>query len=158
MKRYSTLFLKLALIIVGIPVLLFCIYGVYWLLNHTVKPEYQYILYPIVIVIYFSVIPFYIAVFHAFKLLCYIDHNNAFSQLSVKALKNITFCAFSFSALYVTIMPFIYVLAEKDDSPGLIIIGMIPTFASLVIAVFAAVLQKLFEEAFEIKSENDLTV
>jgi hypothetical protein len=31
-------------------------------------------------------------------------------------------------------------------------------FASMVIAVFAAVLQRLLQEAINIKSENDLTV
>ncbi|MER2256900.1 MAG: DUF2975 domain-containing protein, partial [Priestia megaterium] len=36
--------------------------------------------------------------------------------------------------------------------------GLVVPFASLVIAVFAAVLQKLLQEAIHIKSENDLTV
>jgi hypothetical protein len=35
---------------------------------------------------------------------------------------------------------------------------MIPIFASLVIAVFAAVLKRLLQQAIDIKSENDLTV
>jgi capsular polysaccharide biosynthesis protein len=35
---------------------------------------------------------------------------------------------------------------------------MVIIFASLVIAVFAAVLQKLIKNAIDIKSENDLTV
>jgi hypothetical protein len=35
---------------------------------------------------------------------------------------------------------------------------MIPVFASMVIAVFAAVLQKLLQNAMDIKSDNDLTV
>jgi len=35
---------------------------------------------------------------------------------------------------------------------------MIPIFASLVVAVFAAVLQKLLKNAIDIKSENDLTI
>ncbi|SFF04543.1 Protein of unknown function [Paenibacillus algorifonticola] len=55
-------------------------------------------------------------------------------------------------------MPLFYLLAEKDDAPGIIVIGMVMIFASMVIAVFAAVLQKLLKEAIDIKSENDLTV
>jgi hypothetical protein len=35
---------------------------------------------------------------------------------------------------------------------------MAPIFASLVIAVFTAVLQMLLKQAIDIKSENDLTV
>lgn len=55
-------------------------------------------------------------------------------------------------------LPFVYVVAEKDDAPGLILMGMVPVFASLVIAVFSAVLQRLLQEAIDIKSENDLVV
>ncbi|MFB4475532.1 DUF2975 domain-containing protein, partial [Oceanobacillus caeni] len=116
------------------------------------------LLYPIVIGICISVIPYFIALYQSFKLLSYIDKSQAFSELSVKALKNIKFCAMTISGLYVVMLPFVYVVAELDDAPGLIIIGMVPIFASLVIAVFAAVLQKLLKEAIDIKSENDLTV
>jgi hypothetical protein len=35
---------------------------------------------------------------------------------------------------------------------------MVVIFASMVIAVFAAVLQRLLQEAIDIKSENDLIV
>uniref|UniRef100_UPI0028EB9449 DUF2975 domain-containing protein n=3 Tax=Paenibacillus TaxID=44249 RepID=UPI0028EB9449 len=62
------------------------------------------------------------------------------------------------SSLYFVMLPFVYVVAEKDDAPGLILMGMVPVFASLVIAVFSAVLQRLLQEAIDIKSENDLVV
>ena len=157
MKR-ETLFLKIAVILIGIPVLGLCILGLHWLANNPVNPNYASILYPILIGMYVSAIPFYIAVYQAFIILSYIDKNDAFSGLSVRALKNIKYCAVTISTLYVVILPFVYLVAEKDDAPGLIIIGMIPIFASTVIAVFAAVLQKLLENAIDIKSENDLTV
>ncbi len=73
-------------------------------------------------------------------------------------MKKIKFAAFSISAIYAATLPFVYVVAEIDDAPGLILVGMIPIFASLVVAVFTAVLQKLLNEAINIKSENDLTV
>ncbi len=62
------------------------------------------------------------------------------------------------SVLYVLGMLLFYLVAERDDAPGIIIIGMIMIFASMVIAVFAAVLQRLLKDAIDIKSENDLTV
>ncbi|MFS0671666.1 DUF2975 domain-containing protein [Ornithinibacillus sp. 179-J 7C1 HS] len=158
MKRGSTLFLKLALIVIGIPVLALCVAVGIWLVNHPVSPDYDHLIYPILVGTYGSIIPFYIALYQAFKLLNYIDRNEAFSQISVFALNKIKYCAITFSALYVIILPFVYLVAEQDDAPGLIIIGMIPIFASMVIAVFAAVLQRLLQEAINIKSENDLTV
>jgi hypothetical protein len=158
MKRGSTLFLRMAVFLIGTPVLALCVYGLLWLANNPANPDYAHMLYPIVVGMYVSVIPFFIALYQAFKLLSYIDKNQAFSELSVKALKNIKFCAMTISGLYVVILPFVFLVAQQDDAPGLVIIGMIPTFASLVIAVFAAVLQKLLKDAIDIKSENDLTV
>ena len=158
MKRGTTLFLKLAVFLIGSPVLALGIFGLYWLPNNPVNPDYAHILYPIVIGMYVSVIPFFIALYQAFKLLSYIDKNQAFSELSVISLKNIKFCAMTISGLYVVILPFVFLVADLDDAPGLVIVGMVPVFASMVIAVFAAVLQKLLKEAIDIKSENDLIV
>ena len=158
MKRGSTIFLKIAVFLIGSPVLALGIFELYWLVKNPANPDYAHILYPIVIGIYVSVIPFFVALSQAFKLLSYIDKNQAFSELSVKALQNIKFCAMTISGLYVVILPFVFLGAQLDDAPGLIIIGMVPVFASMVIAVFAAVLQKLLQEAIDIKSENDLIV
>jgi biotin transporter BioY len=114
--------------------------------------------YLVFIDLYATAIPFYFALYQAFKLLIYIDKNTAFSELSVKALKNIKYCAIAISILYVLGMPLFYLIAELDDAPGIILIGMVIIFASMVVAVFAAVLQKLLKNAIDIKSENDLTV
>ncbi|MGG3575161.1 DUF2975 domain-containing protein [Bacillus gobiensis] len=158
MKRGSTIFLKIAVFLIGTPVLALCIFGLPWLANNPVNPDYAHILYPILIIMYVSVIPFFVALYQAFRLLSYIDKNKAFSIISVRALKKIKYCAITISTLYVVIMPFVYLVAEKDDAPGLIIIGMVSIFAAMVIAVFAAVLQRLLQEAIDIKSENDLIV
>ena len=158
MKRGSTLFLKIALFFIGIPALALGIYGVISLVNNPANPDYAYMLYPIVIGMYLSMIPFFGALYQAFKLLGYIDKSQAFSELSVKALKKIKFCAIIISGLYVVIEPFVFLVAELDDAPGLVIFGTVPIFASMVIAVFAAVLQRLLQEAIDIKSENDLIV
>ena len=157
MKR-ETLFLKSAVVLMGLPVLAVCILGLPWLANNPANPDYAPMLYPIVMGMYLSVVPFFFALYQAFKLLTYIDKDQAFSKLSVQALKNIKFCALMISGLYVVIMPFVFRLAELDDAPGAIIIAMVPIFASTVIAVFAAVLEKLLKHAIEIKSENDLTI
>ncbi|WP_251554279.1 DUF2975 domain-containing protein [Neobacillus muris] len=157
MKRGS-LFLKMAVFLMGIPVLALGIYALIWLVHHPFNPDYDHILYPILIGMYVSMIPYFAALFQAFQLLNYIDKGQAFSKWSVKALKKIKICAIIISGLYVIVLPFVYLLAELDDAPGLVLIGMVPIFASIVIAVFAAVLQRLLQEAIDIKSENDLTV
>lgn len=113
---------------------------------------------PILLGMYVSAIPFFVALHQTLKLLNYIDRNKAFSSVSVMALKYIKYCAVTISALYAAGMPYIYLVAEKDDAPGVIVIGLVIGGASFVIATFAAVLQKLLQNAADIKSENDLTV
>ncbi|WP_341278690.1 DUF2975 domain-containing protein [Paenibacillus sp. FSL H8-0537] len=160
MERGTTLFLKAAVIVMGIPVLALCIFMVPEIANFIAElyPDHAYLKYLVFIDLYAAAIPFYFALYQALKLLSYIDHNKAFSELSVRVLKNIKICAIMISSLYVVGMPLFYLIAEKDDAPGIIVIGLVMIFASLVIAVFAAVLQKLLKEAIDIKSENDLTV
>ena len=157
MKR-ETIFLKIAVFLIGTPVFALCIVGLPWLANNPVNSDYAHILYPILSVMYVSVIPFFVALYQAFRLLSYIDKNKAFSEISVKSLKLIKYCAIVISGLYVIGLPFLYMFAEIDDAPGIILIGMLFIFASLVIAVFAAVLQRLLQEAIHLKFENDLTV
>lgn len=137
-----------------------CIFFVPGIANFTAElyPDISYLKYFVYIDLYAAAIPFYFALYQAFKLLSYIDHNKAFSKLSVRALKNIKYCAITISILLAAGMPLFYLIAEMDDAPGIILIGLVLIFASMVIAVFAAVLQRLLQEAIDIKSENDLTV
>ncbi|QWH37993.1 DUF2975 domain-containing protein [Bacillus mycoides] len=160
MKQRSTLFLKTAIILIGIPILALCIFLVPNIGNYAAElyPDIAYIKYLILINLYATVVPFYFALYQAFKLVSFIDKGNAFSKLSVRALKKIKNCAVTISILYVVGMPLSYLVAERDDAPGIIILGMLLIFASMVIAVFAAVLQRLLKDAIDIKSENDLTV
>ena len=163
MKRSSTLFLKVAVIFIGIPVLAACPFLLPQIANEANEAadrgsDLAFVVYGLLMVMYVSAVPFYFALYQSFNLLSYIDKNQAFSQISVTALKKIKTCAIIMSGLYVVALPFVAILAEVDDAPGLIIVGMVPIFASMVIAVFAAVLQRLLQEAINIKSENDLTV
>ncbi|PIC63649.1 hypothetical protein CSV79_10835 [Sporosarcina sp. P13] len=163
MKLGTTLFLKIAVILIGIPVLALCIFLLPQLASEAKEAaergwDFANVIYGILMVMYISVIPFYFALYQTFKLLSYIDKNQAFSELSVRTLKKIKYCAVTISGLYVVALPLVFIIAEIDDAPGLVIVGMIPIFSSIVIAVFAAVLQRLLQEAITIKSEHDLTV
>ncbi|WP_324727775.1 DUF2975 domain-containing protein [Lysinibacillus fusiformis] len=156
MKR-ETLFLKIAVFLMGLPVFALCI----WVVPRVALDIAQHS--PVLTIaallgVYATAIAYFVALYTTIKLLSYIDQNIAFSELSVKALIKIKYCAIVISSVYVVGMPLIYYAAEVDDAPGLILIGMVIIGASFVVAVFAAVLQKLLKNAIDIKSENDLTV
>lgn len=159
MKR-ETFFLKFVVVLMGLPVLALCIFLLPGLSEYVaeITPEFPYMKYLFLIGMYATAIVFFFALYQTLKLLNYIDKSKAFSQVSVEALKNIKYCAITISVLYVAELPIIYLIADTDDAPGVMLIGLVITFASMVIAVFAAVLQKLLKNAIDIKSENDLTV
>ncbi|KMY54126.1 membrane protein [Bacillus sp. FJAT-27231] len=158
MKRGTTLFLKVAVWTIGAAVLALCTFLLPKLANEAAGtfPEYAYLHDPVLIGLYITAIPYFFAIFQALKLLKFIEHNNAFSELSVNSLKYIKYCASVISALY--IIGSVFLLSQNALHPGVAVIGFTITFASIVIAVFAALLQKLLKSAIDIKSENDLTV
>lgn len=154
MKQGSTLFLKGTVAAITLAVLAICVF----VLPVGIRAEDAGGYRPIIQGLYIPAIPFFIALYQAMKLLGYIDNDKAFSNLSVASLKVIKNCAIAISALFAAAMPYTFTVADRDDAPGVILIGLVIIFASLVIAVFAAVLQKLLKSAIQIKSENDLTV
>lgn len=160
MKKGSTFFLRAVLLIMGLAVLALCIFGLPVIVREVFEyiSEFAYLKYPTLISLYVTAIAFFFALYQALKLLGYIDKNIAFSELSIQALKKIKYCAITISSLYLLNMPIVFFLADKDDAPGGVIIGMVIACSPIVIATFAAVLQKLLQNGLDIKSENELTV
>lgn len=154
MKQGSTTLLRLTIFLLGLGALVIAV----WPIPLAIMTDETGFYKPILIGMYFPAIPFFIALFQATKLLSYIDSNKAFSIASVKALKIIKYCAFVVSGLYTAGMPYIFYAADRDDAPGVVAIGLVIVGASFVLAVFAALLQRLVESAVDMKSENDLTV
>ena len=114
---------------------------------------------PFIIYGYLASIPFFIALYQAFKLLGYIGQNKVFSLNSVRALRIIKYCAITQSILIVAAALYIRIFHAKDDDPaGFIAIAILVTFTSIVIATAAAIFERTLQSAVDIKFENDLTV
>jgi hypothetical protein len=162
MKRASTLFLKSVLILMAIGMCVFAFFAFpsMWkgLAVEWPALTVTYFLYSGLIAIFATTLPFLFALFQAFKLLQYIDTNNAFSELSIKALRTIKYSAISMTVLYATALPLVFLVAELDDAPGLILFYSAFACAPFVVATFAAVLQKLVQNAIDLKAEIDLTI
>lgn len=153
-KNGPTFFLRMVVILIGLGVLLLCAIA----LPIGILSDQTGYHRPILVGMYVPAVPFFIALHQSLRLLRYIDEERAFSNLSVIALSKIKKCGITISALYAVGMPYIFHVANLDDAPGVVAIGFVIIFASLVVAVFAAVLQKLLKHAITIKTENDLTI
>jgi hypothetical protein len=154
MKKGSTLFLKGVIILLALAVLAACIF----VLPKGIMSDHVGYYRPILIGMYIPAIPFFVAVFESLTLLNLIDHNATFSTAAVASLKTIKYCAGIIAGLYLIGLPYIYYAATRDDAPGVMLIGLVFTCAPALIAVAAAILQRLLQNAITLKSENDLTV
>ncbi len=160
MKRGGTNFLRLVLTIIGLGVLALCIFALpsVWHGGSEEFPTAGNAILLIVIGLYITAIPFFVALWQIFKLLSYIDQNKIFSDPAINTIKNIKYCGAIISVFYLGGVPLLLPIAEADDAPGLMIIGLGIACIPVAITVFTAILQKLLTSAIEIKSENDLTV
>ncbi len=159
MKKTSTLFLKSVLILITLIVATFLL----WFpqvegRNANSDPISLYFNDPFLAYVYLAAIPFFTAIFQAFKFLGYIDQNMAFSTKGVRVFKNIKYCAMAITGFISGALPYIFMYAQDDDSPGVVLLGLIAAFISIVIATAAGIFQKLLQNAVDLKSENDLTV
>lgn len=160
MKRGSTVFLRLAVLTMGSLVILLCISLVPAIYREWTDayPDVSFARYPVILGLIATAVAFFVALVQTLKLLNYVDKNKAFSKLSVKALRNIKYCGVVIGGIYIAGLPVIYHMAQEEDAPGLMLIGLIIAGAAISVAVFAAVLERLLQSAIALKKENDLTV
>ncbi len=157
-KQGSTTFLKGIIFLIGIAMLALCIF---WLPELAIKdakvhPDTAYFLIPFLVCAYGFCITFSVALYQAFKLLTYIEKNNAFSELSLKSLKIIKKCAFTVIFLILLGIVSLMVLAKVtgDDAAGPISLSLMGILVTSTVATFVSVLQKpikYFLEKNEIK-------
>ncbi len=158
MKRGSTLFLKVVILLIAIGTLA----GMIWFpqtegraANLDLISIYKD---PFIIYLYIGSIPFFVGLYQAFKLLNLIDVHKAFSQGAVDTLKNMKLASLSLIGFIALALLYIRFFAHGDDPAGPTALGILAIFAVSIIATAAAIFQKLFQNAVDLKSENDLTV
>src|SRR6185437_4511292 len=148
MKRSSTIFLQVVIVLIGIVALVIMIR--FPLTEGRAANLDLYHIYadPFLAYGYLASIPFFVALYQAFKLLGYIGQNKVFSLSSVKTLRAIKYCAIILSASIVMAALFIITSHNKDDDPaGFIAMCIVTTFLSIVIATAAAVFERLLQNA-----------
>ena len=154
MKIESTMFLRAVVLLLAVAVLaILCL-----LLPQGIASDQTGEYRPILLGLYVPAVPFFWALYQAWVLLRLIERNTAFSNASTRALRRIKRCAAAIAALFTAGLPYIHQVAQNDDAPGVLALGFVIVFASVVIMTFAALLQKLLQNAIDIKSENELTV
>jgi len=111
---------------------------------------------PFTLYVYAASIPFFIALYKAFKLLGYIGQNKAFSLNSVKTLISLKHCAIILSILIVMAGLYIRIFHDKDDDPaGFLAMCIVTTFVTIVVATAVSVFEKILQNGMDLKSKNE---
>lgn len=146
-----TIYLRLAIAAISIVVLLVC--GIpmprMFAREAAKTPETAWQVYAFLIIAYLQAALFLFALFQAFRLLGYVARDNALSDSSVGALRRIKWCAVAIGFLMVTGIGWVMILSAGtgEDSAGPVMLGLIGTFASSVVAAAVAVLQAQVQKA-----------
>ncbi|WP_215226706.1 DUF2975 domain-containing protein [Echinicola shivajiensis] len=159
MKRISITFLQIVILIIGIVALIILIR--FPLLEGRAQNLDLFSIYadPFILYAYASSIAFFVALYKVFKLLGYIAQNKLFSTNSIRTLRSIKHCAIILSILIVLAGIYIRIFhAEDDDPAGFLALCIVTTFISVAIATAVAVLEKILQNAVDMKTENDLTI
>jgi Protein of unknown function (DUF3036). len=161
MKRRSTAFLQIVIVALGIGVLFLMILEPQseGRNAHATSLAQIYFQDPFLAYVYIASIAFFSALYQAVKLLGFIGRNQAISPESVKALRNIKYCALTLIGFILGAEAFIWMGRNRsDDIAGGVMMGVMMIFVSAVAATAAAVFERTLQSAVDIKSENDLTV
>ena len=158
MKRISTIFLQVVIMLTGIGALAVMLWEPHVEGRNAHATLVQiYFHDPFLAYAYIGAIPFFVALYKAFKVLRYVGQNRVFSQQAVKALRIIKYCAVCIIG-FVAVGEIFILFGNSEDKPPGFFMGILITFGSVVIGAAAAMFERVLQNAVDIKSENDLTV
>lgn len=92
------------------------------------------------------------------KLVQQLSSKERFTVKNLTIANRIRFCLLLITILTLGIFPKIYQLADINDAPGLLFIGMVVFLIPLFVTLLANVLIELLEQAIDLKNDYDLTV
>jgi len=158
MKRSSITFLQIVIVLIGIGALAFLLWEPQVEGRNAHATLFQiYFKDPFLAYAYIGAIPFFVALYQAFKVLGYVRQNRVFSQPAVKALRTIKYCAIAIIG-FVAVGELFILFGKSEDKPPGFFMGILITFGSVVMGTAAAMFERILQNAVDIKSENDLTV
>jgi hypothetical protein len=103
---------------------------------------------PLLAYAYIASIPFFIALYQAFKVLEYVRQNKTFSPATVKALRTIKYCAIAIIG-FVAVSVIFMIFADDDDRPAGVFMRILVAFPSIVIAIAAAMFERILHKAVD---------
>ncbi|GHT45325.1 putative membrane protein YoaS [Bacteroidia bacterium] len=143
MKKNLTLLLQAVLVAIGIGVFVFMLWEPQLEGVNAHKTLFEiYFKDPFVAYLYAASVPFFVALYQAFKVLGYVRHDKIYSQPAANALRKIKYCAFITAGAIAAADAYLLLLAprnDSDDPTGAVVLGMAAIFVSVIGGTAAAV-------------------
>ena len=149
MKRNLTVFLQIIIVLIGIGALALLLWEPH-IEGRNVHATLLQIYFndPFLVYAYVASIPFFVALYQAFKALGYVRQNKAFSGSTIKSLRTIKYCAISIIG-FVVGAEIIIRMSESDDRAGGVFIGILIALGSILVATTAAKFERNLQKAVD---------
>lgn len=158
MKKIKTNYLKIALGAILLFILFLKLLVTFNLLGSFFKQELYWQKILTYLGLYSAGILGILVVAWVYRILRLIDQDDPFSQQALKLVMGIKNMMLGiFLALSIT-LPMFYYIADVEDAPGVVLIGVGLAAIPLASVTFVATVEKLLERVIHMKLENDLTV
>ena len=150
MKRASTIFLQLLIVLLGICVLTFLLWEPHLEGRNVNATLFEiYFKDPALAYIYAAFIPFFVGLYQAFKILGYAGRDQLFSQRSVRALRIIKYCASAMAIFFLGAVAYLFIFIRgEDDIAGGVAMGVFLILASTLVSVAAGVFERIVERRY----------
>lgn len=154
MKKAPTMFLRMVVVLVGVGALAFLLWEPHLEGRNAHATVFEvYFKDPFLAFAYLGSVPFFVALYQAYKVLVGIGEDRAFTQATVKALRTIRYCALALVG-FVALGELFIVMGESDDRAGGVFMGVLVVFGSAVVAAAAATLERVLRDAMGSKPGN----
>lgn len=152
-----TIFLQVVIVLIGIGAIAALLWEPHLEgRNAHARPFEIYFKDPFLAYVYVGSTPFFVALYKAFRLLGYARQNQAFSHEALKAMRAIKYSALATAGLIVAADAYIVIANNgKDDYAGAVALGIIATFASIVVAAAAVVFERILQNGVEMKNGDE---
>ncbi len=159
MKKISTMFLQLVIVLIGIGTLAFLLWEPHIEGRNVDATLFEiYFKDPFLACAYIVSTLYFVALYKIFKVLGYVRQNKTFSPTTIKALRTIKYCAISLAGFIVVAVAYLSIaLRGKDDIAGGVAMGLFLICVCVVIATTAAMFQRKLQNAADLTSKSDMT-
>ena len=153
MKRGSTIFLQIVLLLVGVGVLAALLWEPQVEGRNVHSTQFEiYFKDPFLAYIYLAFIPFFVGLYQAFLMLGYARRDEVLSPRAVRALRIVKYCAVITATFIVGAEVYIFIFVRgTDDVAGGVMMGAFIIFVSAITATAAAVSERILQRAVERK-------